>query len=200
MQSTLQREREISYGVIKLGDVPKEGGIRTLRCSDVRPGFIDLSGVRTVSEEIESAYARTRLRGGEIVINVRGTLGGVALVPCELAGYNVAREVAVVPISNELNGMYLKFVMLSPYFWDVIQSNLRGIAYKGLNLGLLREIRIPLPPIGEQHCIVAKVDELMSLCDQLEASLTRGESTRSRLLNALLHEALAPAAPEMEPA
>lgn len=52
---------------------------------------------------------------------------------------------------------------------------------------------IPLPPLAEQHRIVAKVDELMALCDQLEASLTTGEQTRSRLLEAVLHNALEPA-------
>lgn len=51
----------------------------------------------------------------------------------------------------------------------------------------------PLPPLAEQHRIVAKVDELMALCNQLEASLTDTDSTRRRLLDALLAEALEPA-------
>jgi type I restriction enzyme, S subunit len=49
---------------------------------------------------------------------------------------------------------------------------------------------IPLPPLTEQHRIVAKVDALMALCDQLEASLTTATTTRSRLLESLLNEAL----------
>lgn len=49
-----------------------------------------------------------------------------------------------------------------------------------------------LTPLAEQHRIVAKVDELMALCDRLEASLTTGEATRRRLLYALLVEALVP--------
>lgn len=113
VQSALDPAREISYGVIKLGDEPKSGGIPTLRCSDVRPGLINLSGVRKVREEIEAEYARTRLSGGEVVINVRGTLGGVALVPTDLAGFNVAREVAVVPIAKELSGQFIVYLMLS---------------------------------------------------------------------------------------
>lgn len=52
---------------------------------------------------------------------------------------------------------------------------------------------IPLPPLAEQHRIVAEVDELMALCDQLEASLTGGEQTRSRLLEAVLHNNMEPA-------
>ena len=190
VQQTLNPDREISYGVIKLGDEPKFGGIPTLRCSDVRAGFIDLLGVRKVDEAIESEYARTRLLGGDVVINIRGTLGGVALVPHALKGFNVAREVAVVPIANEISGPFVVYLMLSPYFWDHIQNNLRGIAYKGLNLGILRELPIPLPPLAEQHRIVAKVDELMALCDRLDVILATDDDTRLRLLDALLHEAL----------
>jgi len=52
---------------------------------------------------------------------------------------------------------------------------------------------VPLPPIAEQHRIVAKVNELMALCDQLEASLSEGEQARSKLLDAVLHQALEPA-------
>ena len=54
--------------------------------------------------------------------------------------------------------------------------------------------RLYVPPLAEQHRIVAKVDALMALCDQLEASLTTTATTRSRLLEALLHEALEPVA------
>ena len=50
----------------------------------------------------------------------------------------------------------------------------------------------PLPPLAEQHRIVAKVDELMALCDRLEASLDYTYATRRRLLDAILHAALVP--------
>ena len=50
----------------------------------------------------------------------------------------------------------------------------------------------PLPPLAEQHRIVAKVDKLMAFCDRLEASLATGDDTRCRLLGALLIEALEP--------
>ena len=61
-----------------------------------------------------------------------------------------------------------------------------------VSLGFLRGYPAALPPLAEQHRIVAKVDELMALCDRLEARLTAGDDTRRRLLDALLHEALAP--------
>lgn len=191
VQELLDPSRDISYGVIKLGPEPAVGGVPTLRCSDVKPGFLDLSSVRNVAPEIEEEYVRTRLVGGEIVINIRGTLGGVSTVPSELSGYNVAREVAVIPVSEKISNNYIVYAMLSPYFWNHILENLRGIAYKGLNLSILRELPIPLPPLAEQHRIVSKVDELMALCDALKARLSDAAETRRHLADAIVDQAAA---------
>lgn len=57
-----------------------------------------------------------------------------------------------------------------------------------INQTTLVSLPIPLPPLAEQHRIVAKVDALMALCDRLEASLTTTAATRRRLLGALLAE------------
>jgi type I restriction enzyme S subunit len=63
----------------------------------------------------------------------------------------------------------------------------------GISASNLKEIHFPLPPLAEQHHIVAKVDELMALCDQLEAQITTTEADSRRLLEAVLRDALAPA-------
>ena len=64
----------------------------------------------------------------------------------------------------------------------------------------LAAYHIPVPPLPEQKRIVAKVDELMALCEGLEASLITAENTRRRLLDALLLEALTEGAMEREAA
>ena len=80
------------------------------------------------------------------------------------------------------------------YFIRTAKANLQefapSTAQKNINLGILVKLLIPLPPLTEQHRIVAKVDELMALCGGLETSLTTGDNTRCRLLGALLAEAL----------
>jgi type I restriction enzyme S subunit len=63
---------------------------------------------------------------------------------------------------------------------------------KNVSRDVILGLPIPLPPLAEQHRIVAKVDALMALCDRLEASITATAATRRRLLDALLTEALAP--------
>jgi type I restriction enzyme S subunit len=64
----------------------------------------------------------------------------------------------------------------------------------------MNSIPVALPPLAEQHRIVAKVDELMALCDRLEASLATGEDIRRRLLDALLAQAVEPVEGDLEQA
>ena len=60
----------------------------------------------------------------------------------------------------------------------------------GISREDVEEFAFPLPPLAEQHRIVAKVDELMALCDQLEQQLSQADQQRKRLLEAVLAEAL----------
>ncbi len=84
--------------------------------------------------------------------------------------------------------------------YEEMRSLAEGGAQPNLNLGKIKSKYLPLPPLEEQHRIVAKVDALMALCDQLEAALTSADATRTRLLEALLHEALEPAGQALEAA
>ena len=84
----------------------------------------------------------------------------------------------------------------TPYYFLALRwLPLKSRGY-GRHFKLLKASFIPLPPLAEQPRIVAKVDELMALCDRLEASLTAADTIRWRLLDALLHEALAPSEEE----
>jgi type I restriction enzyme S subunit len=158
---------EISYGIIKLGDEDKNG-VRVLRCSDVKENHIVPNFIRTVATELSQQFGRTILHGGEIVINVRGTLGGCAVVPQSMKGYNVAREVAVIRQCPNTSAQYIVFLLMSQYFQTFMFHGLRGIAYKGLNMGILSSLPVPIPPLAEQKRIVAKLEEILPLCEKLK--------------------------------
>jgi type I restriction enzyme S subunit len=65
---------------------------------------------------------------------------------------------------------------------------------KNVSRDVIYRLPIPLPPLAEQHRIVAKVEEVMTICDQLETQLTNAQTERRRLLQAVLHEVLTLAA------
>ena len=184
--------RDVTYGIVKLGKEDPEG-VKVLRCSDVKPGYLVTDTVRTVEKDLSDQYARTILQGGEIVINVRGTLGGCAIVPKELEGYNIAREVAMIAIPECLNKEYVQNCLLSPLFWGFMQCNLRGIAYKGLNISLLKDFVLPIPPLDHQAKIVAKTKEVLAAIEEYEILENRlekiNQSITGKLKNAVLQAA-----------
>lgn len=94
----------------------------------------------------------------------------------------------------EVRSDFLEVALNSPFITDVAKACTRGGAAPRFNMSAVRAYPIPLPPLAEQHRIVAKVDALMAICDRLEASRTAAAATRRRLLDALLAKALEPAA------
>jgi len=80
--------------------------------------------------------------------------------------------------------------IMSDPIQSLIDTRATGLTAKGIKAAKLKPLPLPVPPLAEQRRIVAKVDELMALCNRLEVSLTAGERPR-RLLDAVLAEALA---------
>ena len=100
-----------------------------------------------------------------------------------------------------VNQDYILLFLKSPYFIETGIPKMTGTAgQKRVPTEYFAHSPFPLPPLAEQHRIVAKVDALMALCDRLEASLDQTAATRRRLLDALLAEALVPETMEEEAA
>lgn len=99
-----------------------------------------------------------------------------------------------VRLSEHVCLEFAHLASISPPARDFLSANASGAqaTMPKINQTTLVSLPIPLPPLAEQHRIVAKVDALMALCGRLEASLTATAATRRRLLDALLVEALAP--------
>ena len=81
---------------------------------------------------------------------------------------------------------YLAWVLRSENSLNYSTNIATGIAQKTVPLTGLREMPIPLPPLAEQHRIVAKLDQLMFLCDALENQINTESETQSAMLNAMI--------------
>jgi type I restriction enzyme S subunit len=87
------------------------------------------------------------------------------------------------------------FVVLainSSRFRSLVESKATGTTRSRIARGTLAQLPIPVPPLGEQRRIVAKVEELLGLCDELEARQTAARELGSKLLDSLIHHTLNP--------
>ena len=148
-------------------------GVPTLRSSDVKELEIKLDSVKKISKDIADDFSRSYLSGGEVVVAVRGTLGGICVVPESCAGFNISREIAVIrPIVPEM-AEYLQFTIASPQTKQWFSFRFSGIAYTGINIGTLRILPIPLPPYEEMMRLQEKCRssiESLSDCHKLVKS------------------------------
>jgi type I restriction enzyme S subunit len=177
-------------------DVP---GVPVLRIPNVSGGVVSLGDIKfgplTPSEIRDLAL----ITGDLLLIRSNGSLdivGRSAIVTSEAAGMAFAGYLVRLRLSlSNVNPEYIWLALSSTDVRNQIERPIRSaVGLKNVNLTEFGALTMPLPPLAEQRRIVAKVDELVSLSNQLEVSLTDAAATRRRLLDALLAEALAPAA------
>lgn len=172
-----------------------EEGIAFINTGHIQPdGSLSLSGMHYLSRAKFDSLRAGKIQPGDLVYCLRGaTLGKTAFVAPFTEGA-IASSLVILRLDRSILPRYAYQYLTSPLGRELIRRFDNGTAQPNLSANNVGMYVMPRPPLAEQHRIVAKVDELMALCDQLEASLTTGETTRRRLLDALLHEALVPVA------
>ena len=160
---------------------PMKGYVRLLQIRDL--------GERPVPTFIPVGSTNRFCKEGEILIGRYGASVG-KIFWAQDGAYNVALAKFIWP-EDALIAAFSFLLLKSAYFQAHLVGATRS-AQAGFNKGDLAAINFPLPPLAEQHRIVAKVDALMALLDRLETNLSATAATRRRLLDALLAEAVAP--------
>jgi type I restriction enzyme S subunit len=120
-------------------------------------------------------------KSGDVLICVVGATVGKLNLGIDCA---IGRSVAAIRPASGLLTKYLYFALIP--FTLKLRKQSRGSAQGVIGKAELSSVEIRLPSEGEQHRIVAKVDELMTLCDRLEARQADAKSAHNRLVYALL--------------
>lgn len=134
--------------------------------------------------------ATFKLRAGDIVMARRGEMGRCAVVTKDENGWLCGTGSLILRLPEFVLPHFFVILIGSPFVREYLGSSAVGATMQNLNQSILLNLVIGLPPLGEQHRIVAKVGELMALCDRLEAQLITSQTESRRLLEAVLHEAL----------
>jgi type I restriction enzyme S subunit len=150
---------------------------------DYRPQFVDI-------QHHKDKLTRSILHPGDVVMNIVGPpLGKIAIIPDDYPEWNCNQAIVFFrPIEASLNS-YIYTYLTSGRFLDAIE--LIGTAGQdNISVTKSRSIIFSMPPLAEQHRIVAKVDELMALCDSLKARLNQAQTTQLHFTDAIVEQAL----------
>lgn len=190
LRRLVDSKRPMTYGILQAGE-PVEGGIVYIGPSDiVGEGMSpDRDALRTTAPEIASAYQRSVLVGGDVVVSIGPAYGKVAVVSDDLTGANLTQDTVRVALRPDL--VYTRFVVWAllsrqtAEYWDY---QIMGATFRRLNLGTLARTPIPFPPIDEQRRIAHYLDEQTAKIDTLiretERFIELARERRAALINA----------------
>ena len=157
------------------------GDIPWLVIGDLNDGLVTASATTITEEGLSNSPAKV-VDEGTLLIAMYGSIGKLGV-----AGMRCATNQAIAfcrPYSDIVTGDYL-FILLKSLRNELLLQG-QGVAQQNISQKILKAHPVELPALAEQHRIVAKVDELMALCDQLEAARNQREQGRERLVAATL--------------
>jgi type I restriction enzyme S subunit len=129
-----------------------------------------------------------RLKYGDLLICEGGEPGRCAIWRNEVPEMYFQKALHRVRPCAEILSEYLSLNLQIDCRNDVLSSYFTGATIKHLTGRSLSAYPIPIPPLAEQRRIVAKVDQLMALVDELETQLAASRATAKNLLEALVVE------------
>ena len=170
LQQCVSPDCSMSYGVVQPGE-DFIGGIPVVRPVDLSGRIIHNKGIKTVNPILLKAYSRTELKGGELLVCVRGTTGVVAFAGEDLKGGNVTRGIVPLRFNPLVNSNYMYHLFNSRIVKKQIENKTQGAALQQINVGDLKKISIPIPPLAEQQRIVSILNRFDTLTNDLTSGL-----------------------------
>lgn len=169
----------------------EETGVKFLSIRNITKGYIDLENVKYISRnEHEELIRRCNPQRGDILFCRIGTLGHSKVIDVD-EEFSIFVSLGLIKVPTQINEYYLEKVLNSPYMYEVFKKvRVGGLHTNKLNLRDMPMLPVALPPIAEQQRIVAKVDELMAMCDELEGKVDNFLGTLFKLRQTILQLAL----------
>ncbi len=153
-----------------------------------------LNELKYVEARFSEIEPRSMLKKHDILINLVGaSIGRTAIYDLDEEA-NINQAVALVRLVDARFGPDSRYLLMFLNSATAISEMLGSrviSAQPNISLADVSSFPIPIPPIAEQHRIVAKVDELMALCDVLKARLSDAAETRRNLADAIVERAAA---------
>ncbi len=143
---------------------------------------------KTVSLD-ELKKHRKNLNERTVLVSINGTIGNVAFYNNE--NIILGKSACYFNLANFIYKYFVKLLIESPYFIGYAFNSVSGTTIMNLSLFSMNNFPLSIPPLAEQHRIVAKVDELMALCDKLKSRLNDASRLQQKIADVLVEQAVA---------
>ena len=142
-----------------------------------------------VPQEKFEELASFEIRPGDVIITCSGTVGKTAIVPDGIERGIINQALLKVTLNPRAMTQRYFRVLFEAYVMSTdLLSELAGTAQKNIvGVAMLKALPLPVPALAEQARIVAKAEELIALCGDMEAKLQHARTAADNLLTAVVH-------------
>lgn len=178
----VEDDRPICYGILMPGE-EIVGGVPVIKVRDFPNGEILFDKLIHTSREIDENYRRSRLRAGDLLISIRGSVGRIAEVPPALENANITQDTARLTIKPEFDRNYVRGVLESAPIQRELEKNTKGVAIRGINIGFLRELMLPVASVRAQE----ELGEIARKADETKAALKKSIADVESVIKGLIN-------------
>lgn len=158
LDDLVDNRRPVVYGILMPGH-RYEGGVPVIKVRDIIDGQILSEQLLLTDPRIDFEYRRSRLKGGDLLFTIRGSVGRMAIVPDSLENANITQDTARLAIRGT-DARFVAAYLEAEYPKRFIVNHTIGVAVQGINLRDVRRIPIAKPPNGEDVIIADMISEL----------------------------------------
>ncbi len=184
-----QITRQLGDGLHGTPIYSKDGEYYFVNGNNLKEGKIAIKPETKTVSEAEYIKHKKPLDGQSILVSINGTIGNVAFYNSEKIV--LGKSACYLNLASGVSKDFVRLLIEGPGFMKYALKSATGTTIKNLGLKAMNDYPIALPPLAEQHRIVAKVDQLMALCDQLKTRLTQARQLNEQLATALVEKAVA---------
>ena len=182
LESVNETSSPICYGIVQAMEFVPDG-VPVLTIRDLLGDFA--TGLHRTAMSIDATYARSRVRPGDVLISIKGTIGRVALVPPHYQG-NISRDLARVRPNDRLQGTFLVHLLRSVRGQRKLERAQVGTTRADLSIAPLKLLRFAFPLPNEQQRIARVLDEHDALIRVHEVECDKIRKLKSGLMADLL--------------
>lgn len=190
---TFQSFENIFLFIDYRGNTPPKtsDGIPLITAKNVRMGYLDREPREFISEV---TFPKWMTRGlpqiNDLFFTTEAPLGNICQNDIDEPFAIAQRLICFQPYGN-VNTRFYMIAIMSRSVQRVLDNHATGMTARGIKAAKLKPLALPVPPEAEQRRIVAKVDALMALCDQLKTRLADAAQTQRHLADAIVERAAA---------